>query len=358
MALPIFIVVWSIAAGLTGFATGFAFLLVFRMLLGIGESPVTTAGQVVIREWTPEPERGTVSSMFTSGSLFGPAIGAVVAAILIRNTGWRASFLIIGAFGIVIGVAWYLVYSAPERSRWLPKAEREYVVASRETHAGIAPEKMQQMGVLKLLAVPSVWGCAIAMGTLVYTGYLFLTFLPLYLVQVQGFEGYGAGWVTGVTYGVATLGCLTVGFVADRAARRATEAQRGSIRRRTLTIAMVASVPLLLLPLINATWLIVVVVCWVLSFNFAAISLIFTLASDLTVDKRAIGRTTALITIGGNTFGLAAPIVTGYVVDATGSYTVPFLIAGGLAVVGAVLVTVLARRPLQTAKALQEAADI
>lgn len=352
IALPMFVVIWSMAAGATGFATGFTFLIVGRMLLGIGESPINTAGQIVIREWTPEPERGTVASMFNSGALVGPAVGSVVAAFLIANFGWRASFLFVGAFGLVVGVVWYLIYSAPEKSRWLPARERDYIVASRETHAGVAGDAVQKMSLIKLLRVPTIWGVALAQGTLVYTGYLFLTFMPLYLVQVRGLADFGAGWVTGVTYGIATVGCLLIGWIADKIVRRAEPDTKLKQRRWSVIIVILASAPLLVLPLVSSTTLAIGIICWVLAFNFSGISLIWALVADLTVDKNAIGRQFALITIGGNIMGLLAPIVTGYVVDATGSYTVPFLIAGLLTVIGALLISFLARWPLQTGRAL------
>jgi MFS family permease len=351
IALPVFIVIWSVAAGATGFATGFTFLLLVRMLLGIGESPINTAGQIVIREWTPEPERATVASMFNSGALVGPAVGSVLSAVLIASFGWRASFLFFGVFGVLVGVVWYLIYAAPEKARWLSASEREYIAASRETHAGVATDAVQRMSLLKLLSVPTIWGVALAQGTLVYTGYLFLTFMPLYLVQVRGLADFGAGWVTGVTYGIATVGCLLIGWVADRIVRRAEPSSKLTKRRWSVIIAILASAPLLVLPLISSTTMAIAVICWVLAFNFAGISLIWALVADLTVDKNAIGRQFALITIGGNIMGLLAPIVTGYVVDATGSYTVPFVIAGLLAVVGALLIGFLARWPLQNVRA-------
>jgi ACS family glucarate transporter-like MFS transporter len=73
----------------------------------------------------------------------------------------------------------------------------------------------------------------------------------------------------------------------------------------------------------------------------------WTLASDLIVDKPSSGRVFALTGVGGNLFGLAAPIVTGFLVDATGSYVVPFVVCGALLVVGAIATMTLSRRPIQ-----------
>lgn len=356
IGLPLAIILWSVAAALTGFSTGFVILLVVRLLMGIGEAPVTTVGQIVIREWAPVRERATISSLFTSGSLFGPAIGSVIAAFLIVSYGWRASFVVVGAFGVIVGIVWWLIYSTPERSRWLPERERDYIIANRDTTAGVEEGAGQKMGVLRLLRVPTVWGLGIAQGTLVYTSYLFLTFLPLYLVQQLKLVEFSAGWVTGVIYGVSTVLCLAIGFFSDRIARRVgATSRRLKTRRWTLVIVMLAGIPLLILPFVSSLGVIIAIVCWVLGFNYAGVSLVYTLTNELTVDKKAIGRQVALITIGGNIFGLLAPIVTGYIVQATGSYLIPFLLAAVLTIIGAVVVFFLARHPLQTRRALHEA---
>ncbi|MEA2772131.1 MAG: hypothetical protein QOD93_5093 [Acetobacteraceae bacterium] len=61
---------------------------------------------------------------------------------------------------------------------------------------------------------------------------------------------------------------------------------------------------------------------------------------------RDVGVATAFMVLGGNSFGVIAPIVTGYVVAITGSYNMAFVIAGVLLVIGAVSTLTLARRPI------------
>lgn len=353
IALPLFIVIWSLAAGITGLSTGIGILLVSRLLMGIGESPTISFGQVVMREWTPASERAFFGSMFNSGSLVGPAVGSVLAAFLIASLGWRASFFILGGFGLLVGIVWYFIYSSPEKSRWLPAAEREHILRERETHAGIKSDVIQKMTISSLLRTKTMWGFIITQGCLVYTNYLFLTFLPLYLVQERHLKDFGAGWVTGVTYGLAFVGCLGFGVIADRLARRAKDSKRRLvIRRWSLVIVILLGVVLLALPWVSSTPWVIAIVCWVEAVDFAGISLNWALASDLVVDKSAIGRQFALVTVGGNILGLIAPIVTGYMIDWTGSYTVPFIIAGLLLGVGAVASGLLSRKPLQPAAVL------
>jgi ACS family glucarate transporter-like MFS transporter len=93
--------------------------------------------------------------------------------------------------------------------------------------------------------------------------------------------------------------------------------------------------------------LLIVLVSWVLIMDTAAITLNWTLASDLIADKASTARAFALVGVGGNVFGLLAPIVTGYLVGGTGNYDVPFIVAAGLLVAGAVITFTMSTRVLQ-----------
>ena len=77
----------------------------------------------------------------------------------------------------------------------------------------------------------------------------------------------------------------------------------------------------------------------------------FALLNDLLPDPRSVGLAMAFLVVGGNVFGLMAPIVTGYVIDLTGSYDMAFVIAGILLLVGATSVMTLTRRSIGMALA-------
>lgn len=345
--LPLAIVLWSLGAGGTGLVVGFGSLIVARLVMGVGESPVFPAGNLVIREWAPATERGRFSGLLNAGQLAGPAVGAVVAAYLVSAAGWRTSFFILGGFGVLVGLVWFAIYSKPEASRWLAGDERDHILATRDTAEAA---RAIPMGLGSLLRTRTMWGLMVTQGCAVYTNYLFLSFLPLYLVDTRGFADLGAGWVTGVTYGAAAVGSLIAAAVSDRSLRG--KDVSGGARRTSLIVMMLLGLPLLALPWVSSTVLVVVLISWVLVAAISSISLNYALGGDLTVDRASAGRVFGLMTLGGNAFGLLAPIVTGYLVDWTGSYTWPFIVAAVLLFVGSGVTTVLSRRPLQPAGAV------
>ncbi len=345
--ITIALVVWSIGAGGTGLAVGIVSLFVARLVLGAGESPTFAVVPLSVREWAPAKERGFFTGAFNAGTAFGPALGAVLCAYLVVSIGWRGSFLVMGAVGLIVGLIWWLAYRKPEDAKWLSKGERDYIIATRGgDQADASP--VQPMSIGRLLRSRTLWGLMLTQGAAVYTSYLFLSFLPLYLQQERGLAVLSSGWVTGIIYVITAVGSIVVATASDRIVKGVHLA--GGARRKVVVAVMLLSLPLVVLPWVTDTTLIVILVAWVLTMDTTAITLNWALASDLIKDKASGGRSFSLVAVGGNTFGLLAPIVTGYLVDFTGSYTVPFLVAAALMVVGAGASWFMANRPLQLAQ--------
>ncbi len=108
---------------------------------------------------------------------------------------------------------------------------------------------------------------------------------------------------------------------------------------------MLAAV-IMVVPFVNSVWLILGLISLSLTGVASASSLNFALLNDLLPRPRDVGVATAFMVLGGNSFGVIAPIVTGYVIANTGSYNMAFVIAGGLLVVGAVSILTLTRHPI------------
>jgi len=102
----------------------------------------------------------------------------------------------------------------------------------------------------------------------------------------------------------------------------------------------------LLIPLAQSLAAVVVLVSIAASFGNVGPAANGALVSDLLRSPADAGRAFAFLVLGGNTFGLLAPIVTGYLVEATGSFNSAFILAGALALIGAAVSLTLARNPI------------
>ena len=340
------IAVWSAATALTAATSGFTAIISARLVMGASEATTFPACGRVIRDWFPERERGLVTTLFNGGSTAGPAIGAIVTAALVTSFDWRTAFIALGALGFIWLAAWLIWYDAPEKTRWLKLAEKTTILAERNGRGGsdvFQDPPPSSLGYL--LSQRSIWGLVVTQACLVYTAYLFLTWLPTYLQSTRELSTMNTGYLTAIPYFVTIILGLVIARTSDRMLT-SDDIQMG--RRRNFIAAMAAlSLLILLAPVVDSLWQLLVVLTLVLTGCTTGAGLNFTLASDLLRNPRDVSRVIAITALGGNLFGLIAPIITGYVVSGTGGYTWAFRIAAALLLCGCLATLGMTRHPIR-----------
>jgi MFS family permease len=350
------IAVWSAATMLVGAVRGFGGLVGARLMMGIGEAPTYPACGRVLREWAPASERGRVTAIYNSGAYAGPALGSIVAAALVTHYGWRLAFVVLGAVGFVWLAAWLVWFKDPSKVGWLSDAERQKILAERGMESGPEQSAGPRVGIAELLRYRSMWGVALVQSAAVYTQYLFLTWLPGYLEDAHHLSVLKSGTFTAVPYLVAMVLGIVLGMVFDRLL----DAEAAASGRRRLMVAgcLLVSSVVLLTPFVANVAIIVVLVSIALTCVSSAVSMNLALLGDLLRAGHLSGRANSIAMIGGNIFGLAAPIVTGYVVQATHSYTAAFLLAGVFLLAGTVVALTMTREPIGDAPVAAQAAAV
>jgi len=331
--------VWSAAQMLTGVAGNFAAMLLARLGLGIGEAPFAPVTYNSVRSWSPYTERGTAIAAISAGSSLGLALGAPAVAWLIQAASWRWSFVITGAVGFIWVVAWSTLVSTPEKTRWLPEAERRQILAGRD--AGMAPPSHDGVGYLGLVRCPTMWGLFISQGCLVYTVYLYMSWLPNYLQTARHLSMVGSGIYTAIPFFVASAVNIVANWCGDRL--MSAEAVHAGKRRYLVGLCLLLTAAGLAIPFVQSLSAVIALVTIAVSFANVGPAANGALVGDLLRSPADAGRAFAFLVLGGNTFGLLAPIVTGYLVAATKSFDSAFIAAGVLALVGAAAVLGFAR---------------
>jgi MFS family permease len=334
--------IWSVAQILTGVTVGFASMLLTRLGLGIGEAPVSPISYRSVREWGPFTEHGRAIGFIQSGTLLGPALGAPLVAWLINTTSWRISFYITGVVGLVWVIVWILFVSTPERTRWLPEPERRRILAERD--ASDASPPADGIGYRGLIRSPSMWGLAISQGCAVYSLYLYLSWLPNYLQTARGVSMVNSGLFTSVPFLVGAGVIVLVNWIGDT--MLTAEMVRAGRRRMVVAACLVLAAGGMAIPYVESLTFVVILTILPVSFSNTATATNAALKSDLLRSPADAGRAFAFLVLGGNIFGLLAPIVTGYIVQATGSFSSAFVLAGVLALLGAVISLALTRHTL------------
>jgi len=333
---------WSVAQMLSGAATGYWTLLATRLGLGVGEAPTFPVSYRGVRDWAPYTERGVAVGCIQAGTLLGPALSAPLVAWLIDSTSWRISFVVTGAIGLVWVAVWRLFVSTPEETKWIPEPERQKILAERHGTEPVADG--EGVGYLGLLRSPSMWGLALSQGCGVYTIYLYLSWLPDYLQTQRHLSIMKSGVFTMVPFLVGAAVIVIMNLIGDKMLTPGT--MRAGKRRLVVVACLVLSALGMLIPYTDSLTMLMILTIFPISFGGTSTSTNAALCNDLLRNKADAGRAFAFMVLGGNTFGLLAPIVTGYIVQATGSFSSAFVVAGVLSLVGAVASLTLTRHTL------------
>jgi len=332
---------WSAATALMAFGHTMAHFLTFRVLLGIGESPNSPNSSKIATQWFPREERGQAAGIWDSGSKWGSAIAPPLLTLLTLTFGWRSMFLIIGAAGVLLAVAFWAFYRAPEDSKHLSDDEYRHILAGRDD----ATEESVKIPWLRFFTYPQTWGLMLGFFSTIWIWNIFLTFLPLFLQNTLGVSIASTGWVAAVPYLAAALGAIFAGRVTVVLARRYKLSSMLSKKVILVGGCVALGVLLCIVPFVHNLALALLVLSLALAIVAAAQAQSWAISSDIVPDSHA-ARFGGIMNFGGYFGGALAPIVTGVVVDATGSYTPSFLVAGVIAVLGGVCYGLLVRKPI------------
>jgi MFS family permease len=190
--------VWSASCALTGWVHSFALLVASRFGLGAGEAVIYPGTIHVGGSAFTERHRGLAMAIAQEGSKIGPALGAPLAGILIAAFGWRSMFLIVGLGALVWLVPWFMI----------ARSGREDVDPDR-ARFGLAE-------CVELLKKRVVWGLMIGHFGVLYVVYVYITWLPSYLVLARGFTIFQAGFYTSLPFITQGVSALLGGWLGDR----------------------------------------------------------------------------------------------------------------------------------------------
>ena len=98
---------WSAFTALTGAATRYYPLLFTRFFFGAGEAGAFPNASVVVARWFPPSRRATMSGVTLMASQMGGALAPLLVVPIQSRYGWRTSFFVFGALGLLWAAVWY-----------------------------------------------------------------------------------------------------------------------------------------------------------------------------------------------------------------------------------------------------------
>jgi MFS family permease len=343
--------VWSTATAFTGLTTSYAALFALQLVLGLGESVAYPCYSRIFAAM-PQEHRGRANAFIDAGTKLGPAAGAFVGGLVLVHWGWRMLFVVFGVGALVWMIPWYSAMPRGGQRVEVVPGERNATRRDGEASAALASGSTGTTGatgatgatgsIAKMVRLRCAWGTTIGHFSGNYFYYFLLAWLPTYLVQEEHLSIRNMSRLAAAIFLLIACTTLLAGWISDRLIARGASAT--SVRLKLVVGGQLMASSLLALTLVHGHPLIalgLLVIACVGHGGYASNH--WAIAQTLAGPAMA-GRWSSLQNGVANFAGIAAPWLAGLIVQTRGSARLAFVVAGGVALAGALSFAFLVRR--------------
>jgi len=321
--------VWSVASFAAAVTPSIGGFFGARFLLGVGEAPTFPANAKAIGHWFPPKERSFATAIFDSAAKFASAIGVPLLGIILLKVGWRWSFAATGFVSFAYFLLFWRVYRDPEDDPQLSDAERRHIAEHIEPDPLEVQPARASLGYL--IRQRKVLGLAIGFGSYNYVFYLLLTWLPSYLSSALHIDLLHSFLYTGVPWLFATATDLVSGWLADSLIHRGWDASR--VRKAIIVGGTAFGLGILGAAHAHTATRALFWISMSIGGLSAASPVGWSIPSMI-APRGSVGTVGGIVNFSNQISGIAAPIITGYVVTATQSYAWAFGISAIYLLIG------------------------
>ena len=323
------ILIWSVFTMLQGgisvlpttAASTVLALFALRLLVGLAEAPSFPANGRIVAAWFPANERGMASAVFNSAQYFSTVLFAPLMAWITHSFGWSWVFYFMGAVGVAASLLWLKTVHGPTEHPRINATELAYI---EEGGALIELDRKRTIDsvpaasfVKQLLCNRMLLGVYVSQYCITTITYFFLTWFPVYLVKERGFSILNAGLASALPAICGFAGGVLGGALSDYLLRRGHSL---TVSRKTpIVIGMLMSTVMIACNYVNSPTIVVAVMALAF-FGKGLGALGWAVVSD-TSPKDIAGLSGALFNTFGNTAAITTPIVIGYLLKGTGSFS-------------------------------------
>ncbi|MDR5759063.1 MFS transporter [Caballeronia sp. LZ035] len=341
--------IWSLFCGATALASSLASLIVLRVLFGMGEGPFSSSNSKMINNWFPRREVASAIGVLNSGTPLGGALAGPIVGYMAVQFGWRWAFVII----MLIGFAWLVLWALtttehPQQNRRVTKDELELIVAGQTL--GESKEQAGQGGARLgfYLRQPIILATAFAFFSYNYVLFFFLSWFPTYLTEAHHMSLRDMSIATVIPWLLGSIGLAAGGFITDAILR--VTGKPLLARRIVLSVCLgMAALCVGFAGRVQTTQGAVALMSVTIFFLYVTGSVYWAVIQD-TVRRERVGSVSGFVHFLANLAGVIGPAVTGFIVEAAhGAYGAAFVLAGGIAVLGALCAFVFIREPRKQA---------
>lgn len=310
---------WAFVATAFGLATSIWMFIALRALLGVLESVSAPASMAFIGRYFDEKERGLATGIYLAGTKLGPSIGGILAAYLIGSFGWRMLFILCGLVPLVWLLPWEYYYRKLEKRL----GERNVKVGDVQPSGSASGKKLIPLATL--FKYKKTWGVFWGSAAYSYVLVLYLSWLPTYFREQMHFSLSKMGAFSGIAFGGVAIMVPLAGAAADFLIRRGidvTKVRKGFIIAGFFMGSLIIPVPFISNPDYAVTVLLIAIVSMgMATANTWAIM-------QAVAPENTTGTLAGVQNLGGSVGAAIAPLLTGFMVSASGTFNSAFILAG------------------------------
>jgi ACS family hexuronate transporter-like MFS transporter len=252
----------------------------------------------------------------------GTNVGAILAPLLVPwidiRWGWRAAFIAVGALGFVWLAFWLAIYRKPEDEPRLSQAELAYIRSDPQ-------EPTVRIRWARLLPLRQTWAFVAGKFLIDPVWWFYLFWIPAFLQTKHGLSITGIGVPIMTIYLISDVGSVAGGWISGFLIKRGRTIN--AARKIAMLICAIGVTPVVFAYRVQSTWSAVILIGIAAACHQGFSCNLFTIVSDM-FPTQAVGSVVGIGGMAGAIGGMLIAKVVGYVLQWTGSYMVPFLIAG------------------------------
>ncbi len=315
---------WSVASFGAAISPGVSSLFAARLALGVGEAPTFPANAKAIGYWFPPRERSFATSIFDAAAKFASAIGVPLIGIVLIQLGWRWSFAATGLISLAYFLLFFKIYRDPEDDPELSGLERRYIDEIDKSSSVPASTPVAPASLGSLLTERKVIGLALGFGSYNYVFYLLLTWLPSYLSYALHIDLLHSFLYTSVPWLIATVTDILVGgWLVDFLIQQGRDANL--VRKTVLIAGMTCGLGIFGAAHPHSAQQALIWISISIGGLSAAAPVGWSIPA-LIVNRNNVGKVGGIMNFSSQISGIAAPVVTGYLVSARHSFAWAFAV--------------------------------
>ena len=318
---------WAVTTMVTGAVGGLATLFAVRFALGMGEGATLPAATRALAKWTSEASRGFGIGLTHAAGRIGAGVTAPIVAFLITLMSWRLIFVVLGIVSAFWALWWFWYFRDDPRDHpSITPAEVAVLTAGPAQPGGSGPVPWRRL-IPRMVPMMVTYFC---MG---WTGWLYVTWMPSLFSKNYGIDMKKSAMFYAATFLCAMFAEFVGGVFSDYLLRRT---GRKSIARSLLVTICLVLALCALIPAILVHELIPGVISFTLALFFLDTAISPMWIATMDIAPNYAGSSSALMNAAGAVAGILSPVAFGWILDLTGSWTLPFAVSMALLLLGSV----------------------